>query len=78
NGYMKFHQGIDVPGKLGEPIYAYASGKVVFASEVPGYGTLIKIEHQNGVETWYGHAKGLLVQIGKEVRAGEHIADMGT
>ena len=49
------HTGLDVAADTGTPIYAAASGTVTNASVYGGYGNLIKIDHGNGVETYYGH-----------------------
>ena len=77
-----FHQGIDLAGPVGTPIYAAADGVVVTAGTADGFGHWIVIDHQlNGqlTSTVYGHmyADGLLVSQGDRVRAGQHIANIG-
>ncbi len=77
------HQGIDLAGPEGTPIYAAADGVVVAAGEASGFGHWIVLDHQtsSGLEsTVYGHmyADGLLVAQGDTVRAGQHIANIGS
>lgn len=72
------HQGIDIAATRGTPILATASGKVTFAGWSSGYGYLVKIDHGNGVETYYGHCSKLYVSTGDTVEAGEEIAAVGS
>ena len=72
------HQGIDISATRGTPILATASGKVTFAGWSSGYGYLVKIDHGNGVETYYGHCSKLYVSTGDTVEAGEEIAAVGS
>lgn len=77
-----FHQGIDLAGPVGTPIYSAADGVVVAAGTADGFGHWIVIDHQlDGqlTSTVYGHmyADGLLVSQGDHVRAGQHIATIG-
>lgn len=71
-------RGIDIAGKLGEPIHATASGKVVYCgSGLPGYGLLIIIKHNDDFLSAYAHNSKTLVKEGELVRAGQTIALMG-
>lgn len=72
------HKGIDIAATRGTPILATASGKVSFAGWSSGYGYLVKIDHGNGVETYYGHCSKLYVSAGETVEAGEQIAAVGS
>ena len=72
------HKGIDIAATRGTPILATASGKVTFAGWSSGYGYLVKIDHGNGVETYYGHCSKLYVSAGDTVEAGEKIAAVGS
>ena len=72
------HKGIDIAATRGTPILATASGKVTFAGWSGGYGYLVKIDHGNGVETYYGHCSKLYVSAGDTVEAGEQIAAVGS
>jgi murein DD-endopeptidase MepM/ murein hydrolase activator NlpD len=52
----KFHEGIDILGKVGDNVYSTAKGKVVRIDNDPGgYGNLVVVEHENGLVSFYGH-----------------------
>lgn len=76
-GKVKMHEGIDIANRLGTYIHVPADGVVVFAAVKAGYGQTVVIDHGYGLETWYGHAKKLLVAKGQHVRRGDTIAQMG-
>jgi murein DD-endopeptidase MepM/ murein hydrolase activator NlpD len=78
-GWYQFgrHTGIDIGGAVGTPIYAYKSGLVVFAGWYGNYGYLLKVDHGNGVKTYYAHCKELLVSAGDTVEMGQVIAKIG-
>lgn len=68
------HQGIDLPLKTGDPIYATFSGRVRISQyNYGGYGNLIIIRHDNGLETYYGHLSERLVEANQWVEAGQII-----
>lgn len=68
------HQGIDLPVKVGDPIYATFTGKVRFSRyNKGGYGNLVIIRHENGIETFYAHLSKRLVEEGDWVNAGDVI-----
>lgn len=71
------HQGVDLPLKTGEPVYATFSGRVRFSQyNNGGYGNLVIIRHDNGLETYYGHLSKRLVEPGEWVEAG-HVIGLG-
>ena len=76
------HSGLDLAAPTGTAIYAAASGTVVCASTstggYSGYGKLIKIDHGNGVQTWYAHCSQILVSNGQKVTAGQQIGKVGS
>lgn len=72
------HKGIDIAATRGTPILATAAGTVTFAGWSSGYGYLVKIDHGNGVETYYGHCSRLYVSAGESVEAGTEIATVGS
>lgn len=72
------HTGLDIAAKKGTDIKAISEGKVVFASTSGSYGKLVKILHDNGVETWYAHCSKLYVSNGDTVSAGDVIAAVGS
>jgi lipoprotein NlpD len=72
------NKGIDIAGKVGEPIQAASDGNVVYAgNSLRGYGNLIIIKHDNTYLTAYAHNSKLLVKEGDNVRKGQKIAEMG-
>jgi murein DD-endopeptidase MepM/ murein hydrolase activator NlpD len=72
------HTGLDIASSSGTPIKVVASGTVTFASYQGSYGNLVKVDHGNGVETWYAHTSKMYVSVGQEVEAGEVIAAVGS
>jgi lipoprotein NlpD len=71
-------KGLDIEGKMGQPIYAAAGGKVVYSGDgLIGYGNLIIIKHDSTYLSAYGHNRRLLVKEGSEVKQGQKIAEMG-
>lgn len=73
----RMHNGTDFAGKHGTPILATADGVVVHADWLSGYGRLIKIKHEFGIETRYAHLAKIRVKVGQRVSRGDHIGDMG-
>ncbi len=72
-------KGIDIAGKVGEPVKAAASGKVVYAgSGLRSYGRMIIVQHGNDYLTAYAYNEKLRVKEGDTVKQGAVIADMGT
>jgi len=79
NGRRRMHQGIDIPGALGTPVYATADGVVEVAEfNNGGYGNLVEINHGNGLQTRYGHLSKIIAQPNEFVRRGELIGLMGS
>lgn len=72
------HTGLDIAASTGTPIKVVASGTVTNASYRGSYGNIIKIDHGNGVETWYAHTSRMYVTVGQKVTAGETIGEVGT
>ncbi|XZG71270.1 peptidoglycan DD-metalloendopeptidase family protein [Chitinibacteraceae bacterium HSL-7] len=71
-------KGIDIAGKLGDPVNASGSGKVVYAGAgLRGYGNMVILKHDDEFLTAYAHASKLLVKEGETVRQGQKIAEMG-
>ena len=72
------HTGLDIAATTGTPIKVVADGTVAFAAYSGSYGYLVKVDHGNGVETWYGHTSKMLVKEGQAVKAGDTIALVGS
>jgi murein DD-endopeptidase MepM/ murein hydrolase activator NlpD len=79
-GYVRMHTGVDWATAYGTPIFAAGNGVIEKAGWEGGYGKYVRIKHNNGYETAYGHmsafAKGL--EIGKRVRQGQVIGFVGS
>ncbi|WP_368660789.1 DUF5930 domain-containing protein [Paracoccus sp. (in: a-proteobacteria)] len=73
----RMHEGMDMAGPVGTPIYATGDGVVVHAGRQGAYGNLIKIQHELGTETRYAHLNRISVRVGQRVSQGERIGDMG-
>ena len=72
------HTGLDIAAPGGTPIKVVASGIVTQASYQGSYGNLVKVDHGNGLETWYAHTSKMYVKVGEQVEAGEVIAAVGS
>lgn len=73
------NKGIDIGGKLGEPVLAAAAGKVVYSgSGLRGYGKLLIVKHNETFLSAYAHNNVLRVKEGDFVKAGQVIAEMGS
>lgn len=72
------NKGVDIAGKLGDAVFASASGRVVYSGQgLRGYGKLIIIKHNNTYLSAYAHNNNLLVREGQTVVKGQKIAEMG-
>ncbi len=72
------HTGTDIACSKGTDIHVVSSGTVTFAQRDGSYGNLIKVDHGNGVETWYAHCDKLYAKVGQTVEAGDVIAAVGS
>ena len=70
--------GLDITAKPGTDIKVVAAGTVISAKYEGSYGNLVKIDHGNGVETWYAHTSKMYVKAGQKVEAGDVIAAVGS
>ncbi|CAI9394178.1 peptidoglycan DD-metalloendopeptidase family protein [Microbacterium sp. T2.11-28] len=81
NGYCTSsgHRGTDMYAGCGAPIFAAASGRVVFAAYNGAWGNFVKIDHGGGIASAYAHIKpsGFAVRYGEAVRAGQVVAYAG-
>lgn len=77
-GGRENHPGIDIDGNYGDPIYAAASGYVLQSEWYYGYGNYIKIEHDYGYQTAYGHMSQLIAKPGQFVKKGDLIGRVGS
>lgn len=71
------HTGLDIAASKGTPIKVIADGTVISAQYTGAYGNLVKVQHENGVESWYAHTSKMNVVVGQKVNAGDVIALVG-
>lgn len=71
------HNGIDIAAPIGTPIRAPLPGKVVASGPASGFGMWVRVRHDDGTITTYGHVSRSLVRVGEQVAAGEEIAEVG-
>jgi murein DD-endopeptidase MepM/ murein hydrolase activator NlpD len=76
-GGRRMHSGVDFAAGTGTPLYATADGVVSHAGWASGYGRLVKVQHEFGIETRYAHMSKMRVKVGQRVSRGDHIGDMG-
>lgn len=72
------HNGIDIAAPLGTPIVAAADGVVIEAGSASGFGMWVRVQHDDGTVTVYGHMYEYSVSEGQQVKAGEQIATVGS
>ena len=77
NRWGRLHAGTDFAAPHGTAIYSTADGVVTHAGWLSGYGQLVKIQHEFGIETRYAHMSKIRVQVGQRVSRGDRIGDMG-
>ena len=73
----RMHNGTDFAAAHGTPILSTADGVVTHTGRQSGYGILVKIQHEFGIETRYAHLSRARVKVGQRVSRGERIGDMG-
>ena len=72
------NKGLDIAGKLGDPVIASAPGRVVYSgSGLRGYGKLVIIKHNKTYLSAYAHNREILVKEGQSVVKGQKIAEVG-
>ena len=71
--HRRRHQGVDLPLTTGTPVNVAFDGRVRYSGYISGYGNLVIVRHENGLETFYGHLSKRLVEASQWVRAGDII-----
>ncbi len=77
NGKRRWHDGVDIDGEMGDPIYAVAPGIVTWSGRRNTFGELVEITHARGYVTRYAHNSVNLVALGEYVQRGQEIARVG-
>jgi len=74
------HHGIDWAAPRGSPVWAVASGEIIFRGRNGGFGNLVKIRHENGYVSYYGHLEGFpgSLRVGDHVRQKQVIGFVGS
>jgi hypothetical protein len=78
SGEKSNHRGVDIAVASGTEIIAAHDGTVTFAGDNSGYGLVLFVEGEDGVQTRYAHCSELLVAEGQTVTAGTVIARVGS
>lgn len=77
-GKVSYHYGVDYPARLGTPVAAMNSGRVVMAGNYPVRGGLVVLDHGNGVVTLYFHLSKIKVRVGEKVERGQTVGAVGS
>jgi murein DD-endopeptidase MepM/ murein hydrolase activator NlpD len=76
-GKPSFHSGVDFPGPVGTPVFAAREGMVIAIGIHDVYGRFVRIRHQGGYETFYGHLDDINVELNQEVSSGMMLGTVG-
>lgn len=76
-GQPDYHEGLDITGDRGDPVYVTADGVVRHAGFGGAYGNLLTVDHGYGLETRYGHLASIKVKVGDRIKRGEVIGTVG-
>ncbi|WP_436495874.1 M23 family metallopeptidase [Actinokineospora sp. HUAS TT18] len=71
------HYGIDIANRIGTPIVSVAAGTVIEAGPASGFGLWVRVQHDDGTVTIYGHVNEIIARTGTRVTAGQLIATVG-
>lgn len=74
----RFHSGVDIDGRRGDPIHAAAPGRVLKAGYNSGYGRMVEIDHGFGISTLYAHCTRVYVREGQQLAEGELLGTVGS
>ncbi len=77
-GSRRFHSGVDIGAPMGAPVVAAASGMIITAGRLGGYGNAIVIQHNGVQQTLYGHLSEVFVQPGQRIEQGTVIGRVGS
>jgi murein DD-endopeptidase MepM/ murein hydrolase activator NlpD len=72
-----YHEGIDVRGKVGTPVYAPAAGRVVLAEPLNVRGKAVVLDHGLGVHSGYWHLSEIDVRVGQDIAQGDLLGKVG-
>jgi len=75
---LRHHDGVDISAPTGTMVVSTAKGKVIFSGYDGEYGNCVRIDHGNGLQTWYAHLSERLVKQGQEVKRLDSIGKVGS
>lgn len=76
-GAQEISKGLDIAGRIGEPVLAAAAGKVIYVGQMNKYGNLVIVLHGDGYSSVYAHNSRILVKEGQQVARGQKLAELG-
>jgi lipoprotein NlpD len=76
-GGQEVSKGIDIAGKIGDPVQVAAAGKVIYVGAMTKYGNLVVVLHSGGYSSVYAHNSQIIVKEGQMVTRGQKIAELG-
>lgn len=74
----RYQSGLEFKGESGNIVMAAAAGRIISVKEDQYKGILVKIEHENGWQTLYGHLQKAVVSVGENVARGQEIGRLGS
>lgn len=75
---LRHHDGVDISAPTGTGVCATAKGKVVYSGYDGEFGNIVRVDHGNGLQTWYAHMSERLVKVGEEVSRQQVIGKVGS
>ncbi len=78
NRGREMHSGVDLKGRVGDPVKATAKGRVTFAGYKGDYGYVVMVKHANGYETRYAHLTRTRVKKGQYIEVGDIVGLLGS
>ena len=72
------HNGLDISGNLGDDIRVADNGIVTYAGWDGDFGNIVRVNHNNGYETWYAHLRAIYVSPGDVVEQGHIVGALGS
>ena len=80
SGQQKQHDGVDIAAPAGTDVLSTGIGKVAFVGQMKGYGNVVVVQHDKGIQTLYGHMQNFEanLKVGQEVKQGMKLGGVGS